>query len=187
MAAPGDVAPAVAAPLAALLGLPALALVAALLAGPAAGQEAPEFDPAPVLECLASEAAPDSCAGLAAAACMEGPGGSSTVGMGFCLGAERDFWDARLNDAYGRATERAWAADAEAEADAAEGGYSVPAQLPALRDMQRAWIAYRDATCAYEATRWGGGTGAGPAAAQCALALTAGQANRLDGYLREGP
>ena len=29
--------------------------------------------------------------------------------------------------------------------------------------------------------------GAGPAAAQCALTLTARQANQLDGYLREGP
>ncbi len=28
---------------------------------------------------------------------------------------------------------------------------------------------------------------AGPAAAQCALTLTARQANQLDGYLREGP
>lgn len=166
-----------------LIAVPALAVFAAMPPGPAMGQEAPPFDPAPVLECLAGEAAPDSCAGLAAAACMEGPGGSSTVGMGFCLGAERDFWDGRLNDAYGRVTEGARTADA----DAAGQSYTVPEQQPALRDMQRAWIAYRDATCTYEATRWGGGTGAGPAAAQCALALTARQANRLDGYLHEGP
>ena len=114
---------------------------------------------------------------------MEGEGGSSTVGMGFCLGAERDWWDDRLNTAYGEVMTRAEAGDAELDSLDAAG----PRQAGALRDMQRAWIAFRDAACEYEATRWGGGTGAGPAAAQCALTLTARQANQLDGYLREGP
>lgn len=156
------------------------ALILLLLAAPVAAREPPAFDPAPLLACV--EGGGDDCAGLAANACMEGEGGSSTVGMGFCLGAERDWWDARLNDRYQQVMTRAKAADAELEG---LGSAAAP-QAPALRDMQRAWIAYRDAACTYEATRWGGGTGAGPAAAQCALSLTARQATYLDGYLREG-
>ena len=46
--------------------------------------------------------------------------------------------------------------------------------------MQRAWIEYRDATCAYEAAQWGGGTGAGPAFAGCLMRLTAEQALYLE-------
>ncbi len=93
----------------------------ALLANPAMAQDAPAFDPAPVLACLDSDAAPDSCAGLAANACMEGEGGSSTVGMGFCLGAERDWWDDRLNTAYGEVMTRAEAGDAELDSMDAAG------------------------------------------------------------------
>ncbi|WP_405405674.1 lysozyme inhibitor LprI family protein [Paracoccus sp. Ld10] len=152
----------------------------ALLSAPAMARDMPTFDPAPALNCLASDAAPDSCAGLAANACMEGQGGFSTVGMGFCLGAERDWWDDRLNVAYGEVLTRAKTQDAQPNTPD-------PHQAVALRDMQRAWIAFRDAACGYEAARWTGGTGAGPAAAQCLLILTARQANRLDGYLREGP
>ena len=46
--------------------------------------------------------------------------------------------------------------------------------------MQRAWIAYRDAACAYEASQWGGGTGAGPAATGCMMTLTGRQALALE-------
>ena len=158
------------------------ALILALLAAPAAAQEAPPFDPAPLLACLEGGGTADDCAGLAANACMEGEGGSSTVGMGFCLGAERDWWDGRLNDSYRQAMTRAQEADAELK----ELGSAAAPQAPALRDMQRAWIAFRDAACTHEATRWGGGTGAGPAAAQCALTLTARQAMHLDGLTRDG-
>ena len=48
--------------------------------------------------------------------------------------------------------------------------------------MQRSWIAFRDAACSYEASRWGGGSGAGPAATGCVMQLTARQALRLMGY-----
>ena len=46
--------------------------------------------------------------------------------------------------------------------------------------MQRAWIGYRDAACAYEASQWGGGTGAGPAAVGCMMTLTGRQALALE-------
>ena len=45
--------------------------------------------------------------------------------------------------------------------------------------MQRKWIDFRDAACAFEASKWGGGTGGGPAATQCHLTLTAQQYLRL--------
>lgn len=156
----------------------ALALV--LMAAPAAAQDAPSFDAAPVLACLDGNGTAETCAGLAAAACMEGEGGQTTVGMGFCLGAERDFWDARLNTAYGAVMTRAEAGDASA------GGPVAITQATGLRDMQRAWITFRDAACTFEATRWGGGTGANPAATQCALTLTARQTQWLQDYLVEG-
>lgn len=156
------------------------AVLLAMLAAPAWAQDSPVFDPAPILACLPDGG--EDCIGLASSACMETGGGSTTVGMGFCLDAERRFWDDRLNGSYRQVMAQAKAADA----DPAEPGL-VPRQVPALRDMQRHWIAYRDAACAYEATRWGGGTGAGPAATACAMQLTARQALRLDGYLREGP
>lgn len=153
-----------------------------LLAAPAAAQDAPPFDPAPVQACLDGDADPQSCAGLAANACMEGEGGSTTVGMGYCIAAERDWWDDRLNTAYGDVMARAEASDADTDSLDAAG----PRQVPALRDMQRSWIAFRDAACAFEATRFGGGTGAGPASAQCALTLTARQTLWLQDYLIEG-
>jgi len=159
------------------------ALLVLLLASPAAAQDGPlPFDPAPVTACLASDVDPDSCAGRAAALCMEAPGGATTVGMGYCLDQERDFWDKRLNTTYGAVMDQARAADAEA----AEAGLSAPEQAAALREMQRRWIAFRDAACTFEAARWTGGTGAGPAATQCMLTLTARQAVWLDGYLHEG-
>ena len=38
-----------------------------------------------------------------------------------------------------------------------------------LRDMQRAWITFRDAKCDWETVQWGGGTGAGPARLSCLM------------------
>ncbi len=43
----------------------------------------------------------------------------------------------------------------------------------------------RTAACAYEASRWGGGTGAGPAATACFLDLTGRQALALEARLEE--
>ena len=158
------------------------ALLLLLLATPAVAQQDLPFDPAPILACLEGDGEDEDCVGLGATACMEAEGGSSTVGMGLCIGAEREWWDARLNDRYAQVLARAKSADADLTAM----GSPVARQEPALRDMQRAWIKYRDAACNYEASRWGGGTGAGPAGGQCALDLTARQAIHLDGFLQEG-
>jgi uncharacterized protein YecT (DUF1311 family) len=150
----------------------------AALAGPAAGQEIP-FIAAATEACLGAAADPagrEACVGRSAEACMATPDGHTTVGMGFCLDRERAYWDGRLNAAYGALMEL----EAAVERELAELGSAAPSPAAALREMQRAWIGYRDAACAYEASQWGGGTGAGPAAVGCLMALTGRQALALE-------
>lgn len=116
------------------------------------------------------------CIGMASTRCLYGPvGGSSTVGMAACLDAELRQWDSMLNDAY----QRLRALDAASDAEMGDSLPGVPRLVPSLRDMQRAWIAFRDAACTYEAAQWGGGTGAGPASTQCLMELTARRALAL--------
>lgn len=158
-----------------------LALVAA---GPAAAQDI-AFAPAATESCLAAAAdvvGREACIGRSADVCMDTPDGQTTVGMGFCLGAEREFWDARLNAAYGALM----AMEKGVEAELSELGSAAPSPAAALRDMQRAWIGYRDAACLYEVSQWGGGTGGGPAGAQCAMELTGRQALALEDRLAAG-
>jgi uncharacterized protein YecT (DUF1311 family) len=151
--------------------------------GPVAAQDdAPSFDPAPTQDCLAIAASPSACIGLAADACMSDEVGSSTVGMGFCLGEEWQWWDARLNEVYGDLMAQARAADEE---NAGFGGPVPPSQAEALRAMQRAWIAYRDAACDFARAQFGGGTGGGPAAAECLMRQTALQTFHLEDQLTE--
>lgn len=140
----------------------------------------PVIDPALVTDCLA-DGRGEACIGLAANACMEQPGGFSTYGMSACLGLEYDLWDGLLNDHYREVMAQSGAMDDEM----AEMGSAAEAQAPALRDAQRRWIAWRDAACTFERSRWGGGTGAGPAGVQCMLTLTARQALWLDQYRGE--
>ena len=117
------------------------------------------------------------CFGASANACMEaGESGWTTVGMVQCLDAEVHDWDQRLNVAYGLLVTYSKAIDAEM----AELGSSAPSQAEALRAMQRAWIPFRDASCEYERSTWGGGTGGGPASLSCYLNLTAKQAWSLE-------
>lgn len=166
----------------------ALALVL-LMATPAAAQDGGDlaFDGGLVTACLdriqsatTGTDMPDfaSCIGAASGPCIESPGGYSTVGMSSCLGQEYDVWDGLLNDSYGRVMAAAKATDAEM----AGMGSSADPMEPALKQMQRDWIAFRDSACAYEATRWGGGTGGGPASVDCMLQLTARQYLRLRAY-----
>lgn len=135
------------------------------------------FDPAPVVTCLEGGGGRD-CIGLASATCMEATeGGYSTIGMVGCISAEHDWWDADLNSSYRALRTLERAADA--------GWPSVPGMLPrpsgvdALRDMQRAWITFRDATCFYDELQWWDGTGASLVGAACRSQMTAEQALRL--------
>lgn len=158
-----------------------LAALAALLAIPAAAQDL-NFNIGPTLACLgrAQTDAPGdpSCIGTAAEVCMEvTPGGFSTVGMAGCIDRELQYWDARLNDSYQLLRQTHKAADRDM------AGTGVPSMELALRDMQRAWITFRDATCDYERSLWGGGTGGGPATVGCLMRLTGQQALYLEGQM----
>jgi uncharacterized protein YecT (DUF1311 family) len=158
----------------------ALLLAAAVPAGLSAQDLA--FDPRPTADCVAVGQA-TSCAGRAANACQDQPGGYTTYGMIFCLSEEAGWWDARLNEVYTNLRTR----DAVLDREAAEWEPDAPSRAEALRDMQRAWIDFRDAACAYEASQWGSGTGRGPAANACMLQLTAAQVATLQTYLEGAP
>lgn len=144
-----------------------LAIAVVVSAAPVSAQEL-VFDMAPVDACLQAGGGAE-CAGLAAELCMQAsPSGMTTVGMGGCLDYERAQWDGWLNSVY----QTLYATLAAEDVDAPS---FVPKQAEALREMQRAWIGFRDAKCDYEATQWGGGTGAGPATVSCHLDETARQ------------
>ncbi len=148
-----------------------IACLTLCVATPVVAQEV-VFDPSATLACI--DSAPDqyeaeACFGRSAERCMtDTPGGYSTAGTGACLYAEVEYWDGRLNAVYQDLR-------AQDERQDAENGDYAPSQAEAVREMQRAWIAFRDATCAYEASHWGGGTGQGPARAACRLRMTAAQ------------
>lgn len=158
--------------------LAAAVLGAALLGGPAWAQADLPFSPQATEMCLRQAAGParEICVGLSAAACMETPEGYTTVGMSTCLGREFAYWDTRLDAAYRSLLE----SDGRTDAEMADLGSAAPPLVPALREMQRAWIGFRDAACAYERAQWGGGTGGGPASAHCAMTITARQALALE-------
>jgi uncharacterized protein YecT (DUF1311 family) len=154
----------------------------AFLGEAAAGQDIP-FTPEATEACVAAAgdlAEREACVGRSADRCIETPDGGTTVGMGFCLDREWKYWDGHLNTAYGTLMQL----ETGAEQELKDLGSAAPSPAAALREMQRAWIAWRDAACAYEASTWGGGTGAGPAATQCMMQLTGLQALALEDRLR---
>lgn len=117
------------------------------------------------------------CIGQSAQACMSATSdGGTTVGMGGCLDRELQYWDGRLNVAYRALMKKAKRVDSEM----AGSGATVPKLEPALRQMQRDWIPWRDATCDFERAQWGGGTGGGPATLSCLMRLTGEQALYLE-------
>jgi uncharacterized protein YecT (DUF1311 family) len=160
--------------------LRAVLCMLAFCPGVALGQEM-AFDPAPTEACLAAAPADiASCIGHAADACMqENPQGETTMGMGFCLSQEWEWWDARLNAAYGALMERHARSDAELKAE----GVETALVAEALREAQRAWIAFRDASCDYERAQRGGGTGGGPATAACLMRHTGVRTLELEGRI----
>jgi uncharacterized protein YecT (DUF1311 family) len=148
--------------------------VAMVTAQPVLAQPQLVFSQSHTEQCLWAGGAQAECIGASARQCMaETPGGETTVGMGGCLDREWQYWDGRLNMAYQDALARARNFDAE------NGDFAPPSE-PALREMQRAWIPFRDARCGFEMSLWGGGTGGGPAYAECLMIVTAEQALYLE-------
>jgi len=88
-----------------------------------------------------------------------------------CSDEETGHWDRRLNAAYGGIMrDSRWGADTKA----------------LLREAQRAWIAYRDRSCAAGGELAAeGGTLARIVTADCVARLTADRATELEGILRE--
>ncbi len=157
-------------------------LVWVATAGLAAAQDL-AFDPGATADCLDqadwTEGPPYQCVGEAANRCMSSGDGSTTLGMGFCMDAEWQWWDARLNRVYGELMSQ----NKEMDASNAGTGANIPSLAANLRDMQRAWIPFRDAACNYEMAQWGGGTGGGPALVGCLMMETGRQTLSMEARL----
>lgn len=146
-------------------------ILIALMASPLSAQEL-SFAPEPTETCLHNTAHggdKSQCIGLAANQCMSRPDGQTTIGMGFCLDAELSHWDGILNSGYQQLRAAMQASDAELPE-------TLAIQTDQLRDMQRAWMSFRDARCSFEAAQWQGGTGASPAYLACMMTMTGEQA-----------
>ena len=149
-----------------------VACAAALILS-AAGAWAQAEKPAPkdaaaVQACLDSERGEEldgaRCIGVVADPCLENA--NSTVDMRECSSRELRVWDVMLNDAYAQVREQL---DAK--------------QQIKLRDMQRAWIASRDKTCAFYYD-FHQGTMATPLIAYCMVRETARRTMFLRRFLK---
>jgi uncharacterized protein YecT (DUF1311 family) len=140
-----------------------------LLATPLQAQEF-TIDAHRIDRCLAVQDDPMVCVGRAAETCVENRGGGPDMVHAACLQAELDFWDGSLNNAYAHVLDRA------REREAADLGYEPGSLITALRQMQRSWIVYRDATCDHAlALAAPFGSAAGPAFNECMMVQTARQ------------
>ena len=132
----------------------------------------PEFSALPAVNCLEKaigQSERHACIGVASSACLSPPEIGGSMAETHCYSREGDYWDQRLNATY-QTQQQFYRSDDPALADA-------------LRDLQRAWIVYRDARCQAVFEGWGEGTGRTPAFAQCLMQTTAEQAIFLEGGL----
>ena len=151
------------------------AVCAALFSSPAVWAQDLPYPDGAMEQCLAdasSLAAAELCVGIAAEACIDAGGQYAPV-MSECFARELEEWDALLNAEYQRALDGARAIDARVEI------VQPLTHEQGLRAQQRAWIAYRDASCEFEAVQWLGGTGATPGFLRCMMQMTGEQAIHL--------
>lgn len=147
----------------------ALVLVlSALLAPPALAQDKPDARASKTIQdCIKTKASnPQGCIGLLSHPCLDDDKKvQSTADMVACSNREQAIWDDILNETYRRL---------RAKLD--------DNQQIKLRDMQRAWLANRKATCSFY---WDffQGTMASPMSAQCVNKETAQRALFLLGFL----
>lgn len=136
------------------------ALMALACAEPASAQR-PEPSAAGLASCVsaagASRMALEACVGVIFDPCIETDGGETTIGMLQCYRAEGAAWTVELEAAVARAMD-----DEE--------------RRPWLGPAQDAWIAWRDAECAYRASLFLGGSMARVLSAACLADLTAARA-----------
>ena len=107
----------------------------------------------------------ETCIGIVSNPCLQDDKAQSTAAMNACIDRERVVWDDILNETYRNLSEKL---DAKQQAR--------------LREMQRAWIASRDATCRFYWDYYQG-TMASPMAASCVNRATARRAIFLLGFL----
>ncbi|MDX8352354.1 lysozyme inhibitor LprI family protein [Cognatiyoonia sp. IB215182] len=142
----------------------------------AQGTDTLTVDTAAVRECHATTpigAIYPDCLGQASDRCQLQDGGGTTLGIATCISAETAVWDAILNEEY-----QALRAAFEGQ-DGGVGGATSDELLIALRDAQRAWIAFRDADCGLRYTLYQGGTIRSIVAANCHMTTTARRALAL--------
>lgn len=152
--------------------LRAAALVAAIGIGtsPAMAQlPAPSARDSVVIQsCVKSKPeAQESCIGIVADPCLDGKDAQSTAGQNACFSRETAVWDDILNETFRRLRDKL-----------------NDSQRNKLRDMQRAWIASRDASCAFYWDYYQG-TMASPMSASCANKETARRALFLLEFLQD--
>jgi uncharacterized protein YecT (DUF1311 family) len=109
----------------------------------------------------------ESCIGIVSEPCLNDKKATSTSAMTACIARERVVWDDILNETFRRLREKL-----------------DDKQKDKLRDMQRAWIASRDASCAFYWDYFQG-TMATPMAAECVNRETGRRALFLLGFLTD--
>ena len=146
-------------------------MLAALAVSPALAKDKPDARASAAIEdCVKSKSATgmgETCIGIVSGPCLDKAADPSTAGMVACVARERAVWDDILNETYNRL---------RAKLD--------DKQQQKLRDMQRAWIAARDATCGFYWDFYQG-TMASPMSAGCVNKETAERALFLLGFLNE--
>ena len=146
-------------------------MLAALAVSPALAKDKPDARAAAAIQdCVKSKSATgmgETCIGIVSGPCLDKAADPSTAGMVACVARERAVWDDILNETYNRL---------RAKLD--------DKQQQKLRDMQRAWIAARDATCGFYWDFYQG-TMASPMSAGCLNKETAERALFLLGFLNE--
>lgn len=161
-----------------------LAPVMALAPAPVMAQDALRFDPGLIESCLADEGGND-CIGVAAHACVaDTPGGNSNAGMIDCFSREADWWEAAMEEAFEALLESEKLGDEWAASQ--PDGASRPSGVQTIRDVQRAWADWRDASCIYERLEWWRGSAERLVGAFCRLQMTGEQTLRLRLYLASG-
>ncbi|WP_374302618.1 lysozyme inhibitor LprI family protein [Paracoccus sp. (in: a-proteobacteria)] len=156
-----------------------LAGATSMMAPPAVAGDSSGLDPAVVDQCLADAATDGArldCAGAGQESCLayaEAEHGEvAPVDRQLnCLDAEWQAWEAKLNEVYD-----------DLKAVEEQRG---PDRAEALVAMERSWIAFRDARCAYDRLTNGGGTGGATAEPLCKLNETARQVILLMAYRRD--
>jgi len=148
-----------------------LVVLAALAVSPALAKDKPDARAsAAIQDCVKSKSATgmgETCIGIVSGPCLDKAADPSTAGMVACVARERAVWDDILNETYNRL---------RAKLD--------DKQQQKLRDMQRAWVAARDATCGFYWDFYQG-TMASPMSAGCVNKETAERALFLLGFLNE--